>query len=424
MDDNRRDETKALIEPMRDHRPVQPEAAWLNQNVVGMGLTSLLSDVGHEMITTLLPGFLAVLGVSAAALGTIEGVADSVSSFVKLGSGWASDRLGHRKPAAVVGYLLTGFSNGLFALAHGSLLVLAARTLGWFGRGFRTPLRNAILAGSVPPDARGKAFGFERAGDTLGAIVGPLLAVGSLAYLHPRASEASAPFRTVFSISLLPGLGAALAFATLVKEKGQEKVSPLSLWSAVRVLPRPFRRFLWGAGIFGIGDFARTLMILAATQLLAPERGVEHAAQIAGLLYVGHNVSYAASSYPVGALSDRLGRRGLLALGYSAGALAALGFLAAFLWRWDFVTYLLALFALAGLSIAVVDALEGAFTADLVSEPLRGTAYGVLGAVNGVGDLVASVAVGFLWSAGSPVLAFTYGALLMGLGAWVLSRMR
>jgi MFS family permease len=405
-------------------RPIQPEDAWLNHNVVGMGLTSLLSDVGHEMITTLLPGFLAVLGVSAAALGTIEGVADSVSSFVKLGSGWVSDRFGHRKPMAVVGYLLTGFSNGLFALAHGASLVLAARTLGWLGRGFRTPLRNAILAGSVPAAARGKAFGFERAGDTVGAIVGPLLAVGLLAYLHPRALEASAPFRTVFWISLLPGLGAALAFATLVKEKGQENASPMSFWSTVRVLPHPFRRFLWGAGIFGIGDFARTLMILAATQLLTSARGVEHAAQIAGLLYVGHNVSYAASSYPVGALSDRLGRRGLLALGYLAGALAALGFLAAFLWRLDVVIYLLALFTLAGLSIAVVDALEGAFTADLVSEPLRGTAYGVLGTVNGVGDLVASVAVGLLWSAGSPVLAFAYGALLMGLGAWVLYRMR
>jgi MFS family permease len=405
-------------------RPIQAEAAWLNGNVIGMGLTSLLSDVGHEMITTLLPGFLAVLGVSAAALGTIEGVADSVSSFVKLGSGWASDRLGHRKPMAVVGYLFTGFSNGLFALAHGASLVLAARTLGWFGRGFRTPLRNAILAGSVPAAARGKAFGFERAGDTVGAIVGPLLAVGLLAYLHPRAPEVSAPFRTVFWISLLPGLGAALAFATLVKDGGREHASAMSLWGSMRVLPHPFRRFLWGAGIFGIGDFARTLMILAVTQLLAPRRGVEHAAQIAGLLYVGHNVAYAAFSYPVGALSDRLGRRGLLALGYFAGALAALGFLIAFLWRLDVVIYLLTLFTLAGLSIAAVDALESAFTADLVSEPLRGTAYGVLGTVNGIGDLVASVMVGLLWTAGSPVLAFAYGALLMGLGAWVLYRIR
>jgi MFS family permease len=165
-------------------------------------------------------------------------------------------------------------------------------------------------------------------------------------------------------------------------------------------------------------------MILAATQLLAPRHGVAHAAQIAGLLYVGHNVSYAGFSYPVGALSDRLGRRGLLALGYLAGALAAVGFLAAFFWRLDVVIYLLVFFSLAGLSVAVVDALEGAFTADLVSEPLRGTAYGVLGTVNGVGDLVASVAVGFLWTAGSPVLAFAYGALLMGLGAWVLYRIR
>jgi MFS family permease len=139
---------------------------------------------------------------------------------------------------------------------------------------------------------------------------------------------------------------------------------------------------------------------------------------------VGHNVSYAAYSYPVGALSDRLGRRGLLAVGYFAGALAALGFLAAFLWQLDVVIYLLSLFALAGFSIAVVDALEGAFTADLVSEPFRGSAYGVLGTVNGVGDLVASLVVGVLWTKVSPVLAFAYAALAMGLGAVVLYRIR
>jgi MFS family permease len=151
---------------------VPPEPAWLNRNVVGMGVTSLFSDAGHEMITVLLPGFLTVRGFSSAALGTVEGVADSVSSFVKLGSGWVSDRLGHRKGMAVGGYLLTGVSNGLFALANGWPLVLAARTVGWFGRGFRTPLRNAMLASSVPAQFRGKAFGFERAGGCHGRARG------------------------------------------------------------------------------------------------------------------------------------------------------------------------------------------------------------------------------------------------------------
>jgi MFS family permease len=179
-----------------------------------------------------------------------------------------------------------------------------------------------------------------------------------------------------------------------------------------------------GVGVFGIGDFARTLMILAATELLTPTLGVAHAAKVAGLLYVGHNMFYAAYSYPVGALSDRLGRRGLLTLGYLAGALAAVGFVAGFLWHLDTITYLLALFGLAGFSIAVEDALEGAITADLVSAQFRGTAYGVLGTVNGVGDLVASVVVGGLWTAFSPVLAFAYAAVTMGLGALVIYRVR
>jgi MFS family permease len=413
-----------LKESLQVRPPVLGSSStWLNRNVFGMGLTSLLSDVGHEMITTLLPGFMTVLQVPAAALGAVEGVADAVSSFVKLGSGWLSDRFGHRKPMAVGSYLLTGLSNGLFALAHGWPLILAGRTLGWFGRGFRTPLRNAILAGSVPKEAHGRAFGFERAGDTLGAIVGPLLAVGLLAYFQPRATEAALPFRWVFLLSLVPGLAAPLVFAISVRDN-QVASAEARFWATLRALPRPFRRFLVGVGVFGMADFARTLLILAATQLLTSAHGLQRAAQMAGLLYVAHNVFYAGCSYPVGALSDRIGRRGLLALGYLGGALSSLGLVVAFAWKLDSLVLLLATFALAGFSIAVEDALENAMTADLVSDRLRGTAFGVLGTVNGVGDLVASVSVGALWTALSPVFAFGYAALLMGLGALILYRLR
>ena len=402
---------------------VQTRATWLNRNVVGMGLTSLLSDAGHEMATAVLPGFLAVLGVSAAALGIIEGVADATSSFVKLGAGWVSDRLGHRKPITVGGYLLTGVSTGIFAFAYGWPLVLVGRVLGWLGRGIRGPLRDAMLASSVPPEARGKAFGFHRAGDTLGAIIGPLLGVALLSYL-PRDADPSAPFRTVFLLTLIPGLGSAIAFALMVREK-RGTPSARKFWTSLSVLPQPFRLFLWGVGIFGMGDFARTLMILAAAQLLTPRYGVGRAAQLAALFYVVHNAFYAGYSYPIGALSDRFGRRGLLCLGYLAGALTAAGFLAAFLWQLDVIVYLLGLFALAGFSIAVEDALEGVITADLVAdEGLRGTAYGVLGTVNGVGDLVASVLVGTVWTAISPIWGFGCAAALMGIGTLVTYKLR
>jgi MFS family permease len=400
-----------------------PPATWLNRNVVGMGLASLLSDVSHEMGTAVLPGFLTAMGVSAAALGLIEGVADGLASFVKLASGWLSDRAGRRKPIAVGGYFITGTSTTLFAAAAGWPLVLFGRALGWFGRGIRGPARNSILAASVRAEARGKAFGFERAGDTVGAILGPLIAVALLAHLQPHAANPTGPFRTIFLLTLIPGLACGIVFALLVHEKPGQK-SRAKFFAAVRLLPVSFRRFLVGVGVFGLGDFAHTLMILAATQLLLPAHGMAHAAEIAALLYVAHNVVYAAASYPVGALSDRLGRRGLLAVGYLVGALAAVGLIAAFAWQLASISYLAIVFAVGGFYMAFEEALEGTFTADLVRPEVRGTAYGLLGAVNGIGDLGASVLVGSLWTLVSPAAAFGYAALAMLVGAVLVFRLR
>jgi len=399
--------------------------AWLNRNVIGMGLTSFLSDAGHEMATAVLPSFLAVIGAPAAALGLIEGIADAVSSFVKLGAGWYSDRIGHRKGIAVGGYFLTGVAKGLFALAAAWPLVLVGRTIAWFGRGIRGPLRDAMLAESVPAESRGRAFGFHRAGDTLGAVVGPLLAVGLLALLQGRAGEdPSAPFRLIFWLTLIPGVSSALAFALLVTEQRRAPNHDLRFWATLRSLPRPYFRLLTGVGLFGIGDFAHTFLILAATQLLTPTHGIVRAAQIAGLLYVARNVLYAGASFPIGAWSDRIGRRGLLTAGYIAGALVAAGFAAAFLFHLRSLPYLLPLFCLAGAYIAAQDALEGAITADFVAGVARGTGYGLMATVNGVGDLVASAVVGLLWTAVSPVVGFGYGAVMMLAGAVVLYRVR
>ncbi len=382
-----------------------------------MGLTSFLGDAGYEMATALLPGFFAVLGLPAAALGTIEGVADATSSFVKLGAGWLSDRLGRRKTIAVAGYFLSGTSKALFAFAYNWPLILAGRVIAWFGRGIRGPLRDAMLAESVPAQTRGKAFGFHRAGDTAGAIIGPLIGVGLLSYLGPHSSDPSRPFRIAFLLTLIPGLASALTFAILVHENRRQG-SRTSLWASVGTLPRPFFRFQIGVGIFGAGDYSHTLMILAAAQLLAPERGVTRAAAIAGLLYVLHNVLYALTAYPIGALSDKRGRRGLLSVGYALGAMVALGFAAAFWSRRADILFIAFLFMLAGAFVAIQDALEGAMTADLVPEiSKRGVAYGVTGSVNGVGDLISSAIVGIVWSFYSPVLAFAYAAMMMASGA-------
>ena len=322
-----------------------------------MGLTSFFGDCGYEMATAILPGFFAVLGLPAAALGTIEGVADATASFVKLGAGWLSDRLGHRKTIAVVGYLLSGTSKALFAFAYNWPLLLVGRVVAWFGRGIRSPLRDAMLAESVPAQTRGKAFGFHRAGDTAGAIIGPLIGVALLSYLGPHSGDPSRPFRIAFLLTLIPGLASALTFAILVRENRRQG-SRTGLWASVGTLPRPFFRFQVGVGIFGAGDYSHTLMILAAAQLLAPQYGVTRAAAIAGLLYVLHNVFYALSAYPVGALSDKRGRRGLLALGYALGAVVALGFAAAFWSKRGDIFFIALLFMLGGAFIAVEDALE------------------------------------------------------------------
>ncbi len=397
---------------------------WSNRSVVGMGVTSFLSDAGHEMVTTLLPAFLTLIGAPASALGLVEGVADALSSFMKLFAGWWGDRVGRRKPFVVGGYALTGIGTGLLALAGSWPFVLLTRSLSWLGRGLRGPLRDAMLAESVAKESRGKAFGFHRAGDTLGAVLGPLLAVGLLALIGGASPSSAGPYRLIFALSVIPGVGSALVFGFLVLERRREAQLGKRLWSTVRSLPRSYVRLLTAVGLNGLGNFAPTLLILAATQLLSNRYSMGRAAQIAGLLYVVHNVFYAGISYPVGALSDRWGRRGLLAAGYFTGGLVAVGLAAAFLLPFSAVFYLAFLFALNGSFMATQDALEGAITADQINRADRSTAYGVMATVNGVGDFAASAVVGLLWTLVSPVVAFAYAAALMWAGAAMLARIR
>ncbi len=383
-----------------------PAGGWLNRNVLGMGLTSFLSDFGHEMATAILPAFLASIGAGPAALGTIEGVADAVSSFVKVGAGYSADRWGHRKAVAVLGYVLTGVSKASFALASSWPPVLAGRVVGWFGRGIRGPVRDAMLAESVPPEARGRAFGFHRAGDTAGAVAGPLVALLLLGVLD---------LRGIFVLTLIPGLLSALAFALLVSDPPRRGGGERFL-ASLRAVPRPFRRLLVAVGLFGIADFAPTLLILQAQLALTPSLGRAAATSAGVALYLLRNALYTVASYPLGALSDRFGRRDLLAGGY---ALAGLTF-AGFAWLPARLPVLGGLFALAGVFIAAEDTLEGALAADLLPERGRGLGYGLLGSVNGVGDLVSSVVVGALWAALGATAGFAYATALSLAAAAVL----
>jgi MFS family permease len=387
---------------------------WLNRTVWGMAGTSFLSDLGHEAQSTILPTFMAALGLPPAALGVVEGMADATSSFVKLGAGWLSDRVGRRKPFVVLGYLATGLASGIIALASGFPLILVGKLFGWLGRGVRGPLRDAMLSDAISEGERGRAFGFHRLGDTLGAITGPALAV-TLLY---ASESALATARRALWWSLFPGVLSAIVFGLFVGERTRANTTPHSFRLALRNMPKRFRRYLLGVGIFGAGDFAHSMLILAATQLLAPSWGLPKAAGIAGSLYVLHNVVYAAAAYPAGALADKHGHQRVLAWGYSVSAFVPLSLLAYFYWHLGSVALLAASFGVAGLVNGVQDTLEGAATASLASTDQRGLAFGLLGATNGVGDLVSSVVVGALWTA-HPGLGFGYAAALMAIGAGV-----
>jgi MFS family permease len=222
---------------------------WLNSTVLGIGLASLFSDWSHEIATTAMPAFLATMGVAAAWLGVIEGVSDGLSSFAKMASGFYTDRLQRRKGIAVGGYLVTAIATASFALATNAWHVLAARGTAWLGRGVRTPVRKALLAASVSPDAYGRAFGLERTMDTLGAIIGPLSA---LILLQISAHN----YRFLFLCTLLPGLLAAAVIAFFVREDKRAPVPHISFGERLRLLPSLYRRFLVAVGLFGSGDFS------------------------------------------------------------------------------------------------------------------------------------------------------------------------
>jgi len=402
---------------------------WLNRNVFAFGLTSFLSDFCHEMATAVLPQFLQTIGASAAALGFIEGVADAISSFIKLGAGFHSDRIGHRKGWSVISYALTAIGTSVFAFAFVWPVILAGRAVGWLGRGIRGPLRDAMLADSVEPEDRGKAFGFHRAGDTAGAVVGPLAAFAllSLAASHPAVMQTIIawlpglstavgwPFRVIFLLTLVPGLLSVATMAFMVREKRRAPNPQMRFWGTIRAMPRSYRSFLLAVGLFGIADFAPTLMILRATTTLEPTLGLLKAAQVAALLYTLRNVVYALASYPIGALSHRFARTQYLAAGYAVAVVTFLGFAFVVPAIWWFAIF----FALAGVFIAWEDTMEGVAVRDYVRTAIAGTAYGVLGVVNGIGDFAASLIVGLLWATISPVVGFAFAAVV-GLAGTIL----
>lgn len=348
----------------------------LSRNVYVVSLVSFFQDTASEILYPVLPFFVTgVLGAPPAVLGLIEGLADGTASAMKAASGRLAD-LRHRRPLVASGYGISAFGKLLLALAGAWPMVLAARFTDRVGKGLRGPPRDAIIADETTPADRGRAFGFHRAADTAGAVVGPLIGLA----LYRAVGEEFAP---LFWIAVIPAaLSAALVF--LIHERPHPHAGVARVWS-VQGLPRRYWRLMATVGLFGLVNFPDTLLLLRAKDL-----GFDFAGVVA--LYVAYNISYAALSYPAGAISDRRSRRVVFALGLAVFSLTYLGFGLTSTSAWAWV-----LFPLYGSYTALTDGVSRAWVADLVPAEARGTALGIHAAVSGFGLLVAGVWAGLAW---------------------------
>ncbi len=382
--------------------PIPPGAPrWLTKGVWGIGFASFLADVGHEVPTALFASLVTItLGAPAAALGLIEGVADGLAGLARFAGGTLSDDPNRRRGIAVGGYASTAFFSALIGLAGAVWQVAVLRMAAWTSRGLRVPARNALLADLVPAEVYGRAYGFERMMDNLGAIGGPLLALGLVTLVGVR---------TAIVLSVIPGLLAALAILYAIRhlphETSRERVPP-------RIVVRPLLQgrlgqVLVGVSLFEAGNVATTLLILRATQQLTPSLGLNGATQVAIGLYTGYNVAAAIASLPAGRLSDRWGAVGVLAVGVLFFMVAYLGFAIS-------VPNLLALagsFIVAGLAIGCIETSQHAAVASLAPTDLRGSAFGLLATVQSFGNIIASALAGLFWTVFSPTVAFVYLAV-------------
>lgn len=371
-----------------------------------LGFTSLLMDVSSEMIHSLLPLFLVTsLGAGALTVGAIEGMAEATTLIVKVFSGTISDYLGRRKGLALLGYALGALTKPLFALAQGSSMVLAARLIDRVGKGVRGAPRDALVADITPPDRRGAAFGLRQALDTVGAFLGPLLAVLlMLAWAND--------FRRVFWVAVVPGVMAVTVLAIGLREPKraatERRENPIRRTNLRRLAPA----YWWVVGVggaFTLARFSEAFLVLRAEQSGVPLAFVP-------LVMVAMNAVYALSAYPFGRLSDRLPRSRLLAVGLAV--LVAADLVLASNAHWAVV---LAGVALWGLHLGITQGLLAALVADTAPADLRGTAFGFFNLVAGVAMLFASLIAGVLWDRLGAPATFLTGAAFGAIALAVLA---
>jgi MFS family permease len=387
----------------------------LPRNVWAVSLTSFFMDISSEMVINILPLFLSnVLGVKTNIIGVIEGVAEATASILKVFSGWISDKLRGRKWIAVAGYGISALSKPFFYIANSWGMIAGVRWADRLGKGIRTAPRDALVADSIKEDQRGLAFGFHRAADTGGAVIGLLIAALAI-WLAQSSSQTLGEntFRTVVLISLIPAFLAVLSLAlgaVDIKKRGAAEAPKITL----KGLGKPFITFLVIVGLFDLGNSSDAFLVLRAQ-----ERGMS----VIGILLMlaTFNLVYALISTPAGSLSDRIGRKKLIIGGWLVYGLIYLGFaLAQQPWHvWVlYLTY--------GLYYGMAYGTAKAMVADLVPSEMRGTAYGTYNAILGIIDFPASLIAGLLWQGVGgwegfgPSAPFLFGGALAFLAALLM----
>jgi MFS family permease len=380
---------------LRSIPPIERSLHRMPAGIWVLGFVSLLMDVSSEMIHSLLPLFMVtILDTSTMAVGLVEGLAESLALVVKVFSGTLSDYWGKRKGLTVLGYALGAFTKPLFALATGLGFVLIARLLDRVGKGVRGAPRDALIADIAPPEIRGAAFGLRQSLDTVGAILGPLLAVGLMLLWADD-------FRAVFWVAVVPGLMSVGLLLFGIREPAQRQTSTRRNPIQWDTLARFQSAYWWVVGfgaIFTLGRFSEAFLVLRAQQGGIP-------VALVPLVMVAMNVIYAGSAYPFGALADRMRHTTLLALGVLV--LIAADLVLASDDRWGIVLMGVGLW---GLHMGMTQGLLAAMIADTVPADLRGTAYGFFNLASGVAMLMASMLAGFLWDQLGAPFTFYAGA--------------
>lgn len=385
-------------------------------NVIWLGIVSMFNDISSEIVLRALPLYLSgVLGVSMSIIGLIEGVAETISSLLKVVFGWFSDKWGSRKAPTVAGYTLSAICRPILYFASSWFLPFLFRVLDRVGKGIRTASRDALVADSVTPQMRGRAFGFNRALDPLGATIGALIAAGVLYGIggfdkDPNAGIDVGAFRLLVTIAIIPAAFGVILVIFFVHEKKKRVVTSVHGQKiSFTGMGKNFNRYLLILFVFSLGMSSDAFLLLRARTV-----GITPAEIF--LMIAFFNAVTALSAYPAGILSDKLSRRTVILIGWSYYALLYVGFACA-----TSSLHIWILYISYGLYYGLTEGVEKAFVADLVPEQLRGTAYGLFNGVIGIAALPASLFAGLLWQNYGVQAPFFFGGGLAFVAAAMMA---